>query len=137
MRFSSIYLTEGAASSLSKIINHVSGFVGKTPTFTKKVADGNLFVFNSVGSPLTLIDDMKGKLPGYKFKSDGSTETVYKFHGPAGYLWMTFMGPNAHFVLNKHEEVPSFTDSEVEDVEDTDGDAGFSEMDPGDIGEAP
>lgn len=137
MRFSSIYLAEGSASSLSKIINHVSGFVGKTPTFTKKVADGNLFVFNSVGSPLTLIDDMKGKLPGWKFKADGSTDTVYKFHGPAGYLWMTFMGPNAHFVLNKQEEVPSFSDSDVEDSVESDEEGGFSEMDPGDIGAAP
>lgn len=135
MRFLSLYLSEGAASSLAKIVNHVSGFVGKTPSFTKKVASGSLFVFNSVGSPLTLLDDMKSKLPGYKFKPDGSTDTVYKFHGPAGYLWMSFIGPNAHFVLNKSEEVPSFTDTD--DVDQDTGDAGFSEMDPGDIGAAP
>ena len=140
MRFLSVYLSEGSASSFSKIVNHVSGFVGKTPSFTKKVADGNLFVFNSVGSPLTLIDDMKSKLPGYKFRPDGSSDTVYKFYGPAGYLWMTFMGPNAHFVLNKSEEMPSFTDSEPDDDTETEVDtdnAGTSDLDPGDIGSAP
>lgn len=138
MRFLSLYLSEGSASSLAKIINRVSGFVGKTPSFTKKVASGNLFVFNSVGSPLTLMDDMKSKLPGYKFKPDGSSDTVYKFHGPAGIIWMTFMGPNAYFILNKSEEIPSFTDTDDTEKEEQDTeDAGFSEMDPGDIGAAP
>lgn len=141
MKFTSIYLSESKASSLKKVVNHISGFVGKEPTFTKKVASGSLFVFNSVGSPMTLINDVKERLPGFKFKTDGSTDTVYKFHGPAGYLWATFMGPNAHFVLTKDDEEPSFLPDTADDVELPDEpeetEAGFSEMDPGDIGAAP